>query len=149
MCYFSVAMEIVYGKLGAIRVVTSQLGFARPFSIRFFCKVCCSNCHEILLAQYHHLQPYFCLSLPQLDLGGESHPPATQVDPIRAPKQPVICLNQQFFIVVKCMVSLKHSWPSITTSNPIPVTLLIWPCCWLFGASDGVPLGLRWMRFPP
>ena len=35
--------------------------------------------------------------------------------------------NQQyvqikFFIVVKCMVSLKHSWPSITTSNPIPVT---------------------------
>ena len=45
MCYFSVAMEIVYGKLGAIRVVTSQLGFARPFSIRFFCKECCSNYH--------------------------------------------------------------------------------------------------------
>ena len=38
MCYFNVAMEIVYGKLGAIRVVTSQLGFARPFSIRFFCR---------------------------------------------------------------------------------------------------------------
>ena len=36
LCYFSVAMKIVYGKLGAIRVVTSQLGFARPFSIRFF-----------------------------------------------------------------------------------------------------------------
>ena len=36
MCYFSVAMKIVYGKLGAIRVVTSQLGFARPFSIRCF-----------------------------------------------------------------------------------------------------------------
>ena len=35
ICYFSVAMKIVYGKLGAIRVVTSQLGFARPFSIRF------------------------------------------------------------------------------------------------------------------
>ena len=31
-------MEIVYGKLGAIRVVTSQLGFARPFSIRFFAR---------------------------------------------------------------------------------------------------------------
>ena len=36
MCYFSVAMKIVYGKLGAIRVVTSQLGFARPFSSGFF-----------------------------------------------------------------------------------------------------------------
>ena len=44
MCYFSVAMKIVYGKLGAIRVVSSQLGFERPFSIRFFCKKCCSNC---------------------------------------------------------------------------------------------------------
>ena len=31
-------MKIVYGKLGAIRVVTSQLGFARPFSIRFFAR---------------------------------------------------------------------------------------------------------------
>ena len=38
ICYFSVAMKIVYGKLGAIRVVTSQLGFARPFSIRFFAR---------------------------------------------------------------------------------------------------------------
>ena len=38
MCYFSVAMEIVYGKLGAIRVVTSQLGFARPFFIEFFAR---------------------------------------------------------------------------------------------------------------
>ena len=31
-------MKIVYGKLGAIRVVTSQLGFARPFSIRSFAR---------------------------------------------------------------------------------------------------------------
>ena len=38
MCYFSVAIKIVYGKLGAICVVTSQLGFARPFSIRIFAK---------------------------------------------------------------------------------------------------------------
>ena len=38
MCYFSVAIKIVYGKLGAIRVVTSQLGFARPFSIRIFAR---------------------------------------------------------------------------------------------------------------
>ena len=38
MRYFSVAIKIVYGKLGAIRVVTSQLGFARPFSIRFFAR---------------------------------------------------------------------------------------------------------------
>ena len=41
-------MKIVYGKLGAIRVVTSQLGFARSFSIRFFLMgKCCSNCHRI------------------------------------------------------------------------------------------------------
>ena len=38
ICYFSVAMKIVYGKLGAICVVTSQLGFERPFSIRFFAR---------------------------------------------------------------------------------------------------------------
>ena len=38
MCYFGVAIKTVYGKLGAIRVITSQLGFARPFSIRFFAR---------------------------------------------------------------------------------------------------------------
>ena len=32
--------------------------------------------------------PNPCLSLPQLELGGESHPPATQGDPTRAPKRP-------------------------------------------------------------
>ena len=45
------------------------------------------------MTQYHHLQLYSGLSLPQLDLGGLSHPPATQGDPIRAPKQPAIHPN--------------------------------------------------------
>ena len=27
--------------------------------------------------------------------------------------------------------------------------LLIWAHCWLFGGSEGVPLGYRWVRFPP
>ena len=74
------------------------------------------------MAQYPYSQPYPGLAPPQLGVGGQSYTPATQRDPIRAPKQPVICLNQRFFIVVKCMVSLRHSWPSITTYNPIPVT---------------------------
>ena len=43
----AVALEILFhGKLGVMRVVTSQLGFTRPFSIGWFVyKVCCSNCH--------------------------------------------------------------------------------------------------------
>ena len=39
---------------------------------------------------HHHLQLYSGLSLPHLDLGGESDPLAAQGDPIRAPKQPEI-----------------------------------------------------------
>ena len=73
------------------------------------------------MAQYLHPQPYPCLSLPQLDLGGEPHSPFTQGDPIRAPKQPAIRPNQQFFFVAKYMASMRHSWSSITTYNPIPV----------------------------
>ena len=140
------------------------------------------------MLQYHHPQPYSCLSPPKLDLGGESHPsatqddpirapkqpatrpiqqifsllpntwlvrgtlgsisppttlflsqptsagprrefhlPATQGDPIRAPKQPAIRPNHQFFFVTKYMASMRNSWSSITTYNPIPVpAYLFW-----------------------
>ena len=44
-------------------------------------------------------KPYSGLSLPQLGQGGQSHPPATQGDPIRARKQPKISPKQQFFSV--------------------------------------------------
>ena len=41
------------------------------------------------MAQYPHPQP--CPGLaPQLGLGGQSHIPSTQGDPVRAPKQPEI-----------------------------------------------------------
>ena len=53
---------------------------------------------------------------------GESHPPATQGDPMRAPKQPAMRPNQQFFLVAKYMASMRHSWPGITTYIPIPVS---------------------------
>ena len=37
MCYFMVITEKqFYGKLGVMRVVTRQLGFTRPFSIKYF-----------------------------------------------------------------------------------------------------------------
>ena len=74
------------------------------------------------MTQYHHLQLYSGLILPQLDLEAESHSPATQGDPIRAPKQPAIHPNQQFFFVAKYMASIRNSWPSITTYNFIPVS---------------------------
>ena len=47
------------------------------------------------MAQYPHPQPYPGLALTQLGLGGQSHTPATQVEPIRAPKQPKIRPKQQ------------------------------------------------------
>ena len=47
------------------------------------------------MAQYPHSQPYPGLAPPQLGVGGESYTPTTQVDPIRAPRQPAIRPNQQ------------------------------------------------------
>ena len=47
------------------------------------------------MAQYPHPQPYPGLAPPQLGLGGQSYTPATQRDPIRAPKQPEIHPKQQ------------------------------------------------------
>ena len=47
------------------------------------------------MAQYPNPQPNPGLALPQLGLGGQSHTPATQGDPIRAPKQPEIHPKQQ------------------------------------------------------
>ena len=56
--------------------------------------------YEELRAQYPHPQPYSGVALPQLGLGwggrGQSHAPATQGDPIVAPKQPKIRLKQVF-----------------------------------------------------
>ena len=52
----------------------------------------------------------------------ESHPSATLGYPIRAPKQPAIRLNQQFFFAPYYIASMRHSWPSITTYNPTPVS---------------------------
>ena len=45
--------------------------------------------------QYPHPQPYSGLALPDLGLGGQSHAPVTQEEPMKAPKQPEICSKQQ------------------------------------------------------
>ena len=51
--------------------------------------------YEELRVQYSRPQPYSGLTLPQLGLRGQPHAPATQGDPIAAPKQPEIHLKQQ------------------------------------------------------
>ena len=65
------------------------------------------------MAQYHYLQPYSCLSLPQLDLGREFHALATQGDPILAPKQPAIRPNQKSFS------PLPNTWLVRDTLSPV------------------------------
>ena len=57
------------------------------------------------MAQYPNPQPNPGLALPQLGLGGQSHTPATQGDPIRAPKLSKIRLKQQFLSLPKHPIS--------------------------------------------
>ena len=74
------------------------------------------------MARYHHLQPYCCVSLPQLDLEGESHPPSTQGDPIRAPKQPVIHPNQQSFSLLPNTWLVRGTLGSVSTPTTLPLS---------------------------
>ena len=143
------------------------------------------------MAQYHHLQPYFCLSLPQLDLGGNP----THLPPRGTPLEPpnnqqyahinsfsfplstwLVRLWQTYSCLSLPMLDLgEESHPPATqglaevgcdrhrvvgggTGPRVPHTshvfgnkekLLIWAYCWLFWGSGGVPLGDRWVIFPP
>ena len=61
-----------------------------------------SGWYEELGARFPHPKPYARLVLLQLGQGGKSYPPATQGDPIKAPKQPEIRAKRQFsFLSVK------------------------------------------------
>ena len=64
-----------------------------------------SGWYEELGAQYSHLKPYSGLALPQLGQGYESYPPATQGDPIRAPKKPEIRLKKVFLCLPNHQIS--------------------------------------------
>ena len=87
------------------------------------------------MLQYHHPQPYSCLSLPKLDLGGESHPPATHCDPNRAPKQPAKRPYQQSFSL------LPNTWLVRGTLGSIsPPTTLFLSQPTSAGPRGGTPL---------
>ena len=44
------------------------------------------------------------------------------------------------------------TWPRVLHTSHVfgnKEKLMIWMYCWLFWGSDGVPLGSRWVGFPP
>ena len=84
--------------------------------------LCCQihGYYEALLAQYHHLQPYSCHSLPQLDL-------RLQVG------------RRNRVVGGDTGLRVPHTCHVLGGKKK----LLIWAYCWLLGGSDGVPLGCR------
>ena len=86
------------------------------------------------MAQYPHPQP--CPGLaPQLGLGGQSQIPATQGDPIRAPKQREIHPKQQ-------SISLPDFWRTMDLAA-IPSTSSTIFRCILASLYEG--LSVRWL----
>ena len=59
--------------------------------------------YEVLMTQYHHLQLYCGLSLPQLDLEGESHPLAIQAT-LSEPQ------NNQQYAQINIFSLLPNTW---------------------------------------
>ena len=53
---------------------------------------------------------------------GESHPPATQGDPIRAPKQPVIHPNQQSFSLLPNTWLVRGTLGSVSTPTTLSLS---------------------------